>query len=163
MPAVFRLDMQDKRYQDVRRRFLDTLGAELQAGPRTVAITEPKRTDEQNRLMWAVLHDLAEQVGFKPARWRGNVCLEDGGYVLLSECPTARRFEPEVFKDLLTVALKKPRLFAGIDGGVVAVGLSTSRMSKRQMSALIDSAFAWGAQLGVAFTEPAPLPDPDHP
>jgi len=160
MPAVFKLDPQDARYPDVRRRFLDTLGAELQSGPRTVSITEPKRSDEQNRLMWAVLHDLADQVGFKPARWRGNVCLEDGGYVLLAEHPNARRLTPEQFKDLLTAALVRPRMFAGIDGGVVAVGLSTSRMSKRQMTELIDSAFAWGAQLGVSFTEPAPLPDP---
>lgn len=160
MPAVFRLDKQDARYADVRRRFLDTLGAELQAGPRTVSITEPARTDEQNRLLWAVLHDLADQVGFKPARWRGNVCLEDGGYVLLADHPNARRISAEQFKDLLTAALRKPRMFAGIDGGVVAVGLSTSRMSKRQMSELIDSAFAWGVGMGVAFSEPAPNTNP---
>lgn len=160
MPAVFKLDPQDARYPEVRRRFLDTLGAELQAGPRTVAITEPKRSDEQNRLMWAVLHDLADQVGFKPARWRGDTCLEDGGYVLLADVPNARRITAEQFKDLLTAALVRPRMFAGIEGGVVAVGMSTSRMSKRQMTELIDFTFAWGADLGVQFSEPKPIPDP---
>jgi hypothetical protein len=156
MTAVFVLDMQDRRYPDVRRRFLDTLGAELAAGKREVLITEPKRSNEQNALLWAVLHDLAEQVGFKPARWRGNTCLEDGGYVLLSDVPTAKRITAEQFKDLLTAALRRPRMFAGIDGGVVAVGMSTSRMTKREMSALIDSAFAWGADLGVQFSDPRP-------
>jgi hypothetical protein len=154
MPATFRLDMGDRRYPEVRRRFLDTLGQALQAGPHDILIQEPKRSEEQNALIWAVLHDFAEQVGFKPARWRGNVCLEDGGYCLLADVPTARRITAEQFKDLLTAGLKKPRLFAGIDGGVVAVGLSTSRMSKREMSALIDFAFATGAQLGVQFSEP---------
>lgn len=154
MPATFRLDMRDQRYQDVRRRFLDTLGAELQAGPRDIVIAEPTRSLEQNALLWAVLHDLADQVGFRPARWRGSTCLEDGGYALLSDVPNARRIAPEQFKDLLTAALRKPRMFAGLDGGVVAVGMSTSRMSKREMSELIDWAFAWGAQIGVAFSEP---------
>lgn len=158
MPATFRLDMQDRRYQEVRRRFLDTLGAELQSGPRDIVISEPTRTLEQNALLWAVLHDLADQVGFKPARWRGNTCLEDGGYVLLADVPNAKRISAEQFKDLLTAALNRPRMFAGLEGGVVAVGLSTSRMSKRQMSELIDWTFAWGADLGVQFSEPAPNP-----
>lgn len=156
MPAVFTLDLENPRFADVKRRFLDTLGEELRAGKRVVSITEPKRSEEQNRLLWAVLHDLAEQVGFKPARWRGNTCLEDGGYVLLADVPTAKRITAEQFKDLLTAALNRPRMFAGLEGGVVAVGLSTSRMSKRQMSELIDWTFAWGADLGVQFSEPQP-------
>ena len=154
MPATFRLDPQDRRYAEVRRRFLDTLGAELQSGPRDIVIAEPKRTLEQNALLWAVLHDLAEQVGFRPARWRGNTCLQDGAYVLLADEPTARRLTPDQIKDLLTAALNRPRMFAGIDGGVVAVGLSTSRMTKRQLSELVDSAYAWGAGLGVTFHNP---------
>lgn len=154
MPATFVLDMESARYAETRRRFLDTLGDELRAGARTVVIQEPKRTDEQNRLMWAVLHDLADQVGWHKARWRGNQLLEEGRYVLLADDNAAQPVTAEIFKDVLTAALARPRLFGGIDGGVVAVGLSTSRMSKRQMSELIDLAFAFGADKGVAFTEP---------
>jgi hypothetical protein len=154
MPATFVLDPQHPRYQDTRRRFLDTLGDELRAGPRTVLIHEPKRTDDQNRLFWAVLHDLADQVGWRKARWRGDQLLQEGTYVLLADDDTAQPLTAEIFKDVLTAALARPRLFGGIDGGVVAVGLSTSRMSKRQMSELIDLAYAFGAEKGVLFTEP---------
>lgn len=154
MPAVFRLDPQDRGYPEVRRRFLDTLGAELQVGPRTIVIQEPKRTDEQNSLMWVLLHTVAEQVGWRKARWRGDQMLEEGRYVALVEDPAAARLSPEQFKDVLTAALKSPQLLGGVDGGVVAVGMSTSRMNKRQVSELIELIYAFGAQHGVEWTEP---------
>lgn len=160
MTAAFTLDLQNPRFQEVKRRFLDTLGAELQAGPRSVVIQEPKRSLEQNALLWAVLHDLTEQVGWRKERIRGNELLRAGAYVAFADEPAARKLSPEIFKDLLTAALKSPQMYRGIDGGLVAIGLSTSRMSKRQMSELIELAFAFGADKGVVFTEPRnPTPE----
>jgi hypothetical protein len=154
MPATFRLDPKDRNYTEVRRRFIATLGAELQEGPRTVLIQEPKRTDEQNSLMWVLLHTVAEQVGWRKARWRGDTMLEEGRYVSLAEEPGAKRLTPEQFKDVLTAALRQPQMLGGIDGGVVAVGLSTSRMTKRQVSELIELIYAFGADHGVEWNEP---------
>jgi len=41
----------------------------------------------------------------------------------------------------------------GIDGGFVVLGLSTSKMSKEEMSELLELALAFGAQKGVVFCE----------
>lgn len=161
MPAVFKLDPKDARYPDVRRRFLDGLAAELQAGARVVTITEPKRSDEANARMWCLLTDLAKQVGWRRARWRGDRMLEAGAYVLLADEPGALRLSKEDWKDVMTAALARPRTFAGIDGGLVAVGLSTSRMSGRQIRELCDLIEAFGSEKGVEFSEPPPLPDPE--
>lgn len=154
MPAVFTLDLENPRFQDVKRRFLDTLGAELASGKRVVTITEPKRTDEANARMWCLLADLANQVGWKRARWRGDRMTEAGGYVLLADEPSAMRITKEQWKDITTAALTSPRMFAGIDGGLVAVGLSTSRMSGRQIRELCHLIEAFGADKGVVFSEP---------
>ena len=54
----------------------------------------------------------------------------------------------------LTAAQARPRLYQGIDGGVVAVGLRTSGMTVRQMTELMDLADAFGAQHGVRWTDP---------
>jgi len=161
MPAVFRLDPKDARYPDVRRRFLDTLGLELQDGPRDVVIAEPNRTAERNAEMWALLTDLANQVGWKRARWRGDRMVEAGAYVLLADHPDAKRLTKEQWKDICTAALAQPQMFAGIDGGLVAIGLSTSRMSNRRIRELCHLIRAFGADRGVEFREPAPLPDPE--
>lgn len=160
MPAVFTLDMENPRFADVKRRFLDTLGEELRAGRRVVTITEPKRTDEANARMWCLLTDLANQVGWRRARWRGDRMVEPGAYVLLADEPGALRITKEQWKDITTAATKSPRMFAGIDGGLVAVGLSTSRMSGRQIHELCDLIEAFGSDKGVVFSEPPPIPDP---
>ncbi len=160
MPAVFTLDLENPRFADVKRRFLDTLAEELRAGKRVVSITEPKRTDEANARMWCLLTDLANQVGWRRARWRGDRMVEAGAYVLLADEPGALRITKEQWKDITTAAMSSPRMFAGIDGGLVAVGLSTSRMSGRQIRELCHLIEAFGAEKGVEFTEPPPRPDP---
>jgi len=160
MPAVFTLDLENPRFAEVKRRFLDTLGEELKAGKRVVTITEPKRSDEANARMWCLLTDLANQVGWRRARWRGDRMLEAGAYVLLADEPGALRLSKEDWKDVMTAALARPRTFAGIDGGLVAVGLSTSRMSGRQIRDLCHLIEAFGASKGVEFSEPPPIPDP---
>lgn len=124
-----------------------------------ISVDEPKRSLPQNDRMWAMLTDIADQVGWKRARWRGDRCLEDGGYVRVDELPTAARLTPEEFKDVISAALKKPRLFGSIDGGgVVAVGLRTSKMLKKDMTNLIELLFQFGAMHDIEWSEKAKEP-----
>lgn len=105
----------------------------------TVVRWESKRSREQNRLMWALLSDLAEQ-----KQWP-----VDGRLV---------HMEPEEWKDVMTAGLAKhQRVAAGIEGGFVMLGRRTSRMSVAEMGELIELIYAFGAEHGVKFREPPVL------
>lgn len=105
------------------------LKAMLSAGHRMqVVVRKEKRTNEQNRLMWAALHDIANQV-----TWHGV------------------KLSAEDWKHLITASLKKQRIVPGIDGGFVALGQSTSEMDKAEMSEVLECALAFGAGQGVVF------------
>lgn len=85
------------------------------------------RTLKQNDLMWGMLEDVAAQI-----KWPVN------GYLTF--------ISAEDFKDLFTAALHKHnRIAAGIDGGAVILGMRTSKMSKEEMTDLIDLMLAFGA------------------
>lgn len=96
-----------------------------------VTISEPKRSLVQNALMWVLLGELSNQV-----EWHGI------------------KLTPENWKDMCTAALKKQEVVPGIDGGFVVLGTSTRKMSKQEMSELIEFIYAFGAQRGVEFGEP---------
>lgn len=97
---------------------------------------QSKRSREQNRLMWALLEDVAKQ---KP--W-----MVDGKMSML---------EPEDWKHIMTAGLvKTQRVAAGIDGGFVILGVSTRPFSVSKMSDLIELIFAFGAEHGIRFREP---------
>lgn len=93
-----------------------------------VRIQPPKRNLSQNAKMWATLGDIAKQVD-----WYG------------------RKLSPEEWKMVLSASLKKQDVVPGIDGGFVVMALSTSKMTKTEMSELIELAQAFGAQRGVKF------------
>lgn len=96
-----------------------------------VEIRPITRTLAQNALMWSILTDLSQQT-----KWA-----VDGEMVAL---------DPEEVKDILTAGLRKhQRMARGIDGGLVILGMRTSRMTKAQMSDLIELAYAVGAERGV--------------
>lgn len=153
MKRTFVFDPENPKRLDV----LSFLSAFIVGAARKLVITvsEPTRTLESNAAMWCLLGDLAEQVGWKPARWRGDRCVEEGRYVLLSEEPRAKRLTAEDFKDVVSAALKRPRLFGGIDGGIVAVGMRTSKMTQAQMRDLLVLIEEFGSRIGVEWT-PAP-------
>lgn len=105
--------------------------AYLMAGNRLeMTIRKEKRSNEQNRLMWAALTDIANQVD-----WYGN------------------NLSAEEWKDVLTASLRKQKTVPGIDGGFVVLGASTSKMTKEEMSELLELALAFGAQRGVHFND----------
>lgn len=97
-----------------------------------VEFRKDKRTLNQNAKMWAMFQDLAEQVD-----WHG--------------CKLTK----ENWKDVLTAALKNQKVVPGIDGGFVALGHSTRAFTKDEMGQLVELIYAFGAQQGVEWTDPA--------
>jgi len=104
----------------------------LMAGHRlTLEVRPEKRSDAQNRRLWAMLSDISAQVD-----WYGN------------------KLSDEEWKDVFTAALKRQKVVPGLDGGFVVCGQRTSRMTKAEMAELHELMEAFGAQQGVQFTAP---------
>ncbi len=93
------------------------------------------RTLEQNKLMWALLTDIANQV-YWPV---------DGQMQKLS---------PDDWKHIMTAALKRhQRVAAGIDGGFVILGQYTHKMNKSEMTELLELIQAFGANKDVVWSK----------
>jgi hypothetical protein len=91
----------------------------------------PTRTPSQNDKMWAMLSDIARQK------------------------PEGRDLTTDKWKSLFMDAIGIPADWEpGINGGVVNVGYRSSRLSKEQMSEMIEQMYAYGAEHGVEWTEP---------
>lgn len=100
----------------------------------SLTVCKETRSTAQNRLMWSVLTDLAEQ-----CEW-----FVDGQMVKL---------EPDEVKDILTANLKKhQRMARGLDGGVVFLGQRTSRMNKAEVADVITLGHAVGDERGVQWS-----------
>ena len=97
-----------------------------------VSLSEPKRNLEQNARMWAMLADVSTQV-----EWYG------------------KRLTSEDWKHIFSSSLRRLEVVPNLDGtGFVALGMSTSRMSKREMADMIELIFAFGAEREVRWTDP---------
>jgi len=113
---------------------------QVQGGhPLAVTLAEETRNLEQNRLLWALLDEVSEQVD-----WYGQ------------------HLSREEWKDVFTAALKRQKVVPGIDGGFVVCGQRTSTMSKRDFSELVELIYAFGSDPAhpVKFSEVANF---DHP
>ena len=125
----------DESVLDERIRYIRLLIRRgLAAGPVIVSLGRETRTAEQNAKLWPMLTDVSKQV-----EWYGQM------------------LSPEDWKHVFTSALLKQRAVPGIDGGIVVLGQSTSRMSKRMFSDLIELIYAFGAEHGVVWSEPKTL------
>ena len=102
----------------------------IDAGPVIVTLSGPTRSSEQNRLLWALLNEVSAQVN-----WYGQ------------------KLSPEDWKNVCTASLTKQSAVAGIDGGLVMIGASTSKMSKAEFSDLLEVVYSFGAQQGVTFSD----------
>lgn len=106
----------------------------LTAGRRLVVeLRQETRSLEANRRLWAMLTDVSQQVD-----WYGQ------------------KLSPADWKCVFTASLKQQRVVPGIDGGMVVLGLSTSRMTRGEMSDLQELISAFGAERGVMFGDGAP-------
>ena len=79
-------------------------------------------------------------------------------WVLLSEVsrqkPRGLRYTPEQWKCLFMHALSYEILYMeGLNGEPFPAGFRSSRLSKAQMSDLIEFIYKWGAENGVEFNE----------
>ena len=105
-----------------------------EVNPLMVRISDEIRTLDQNALMWPLLECFSSQ-----RKWPVN-----GELVLI---------EPEDWKDLLTASFKSEtqRIAKGLAGGMVMLGMRTSKMGKKEFSDFIEYLYAAGAELGVVF------------
>lgn len=96
-----------------------------------VLISLPKRSDQQNDKMWAMLTDVARAK------------------------PEGRNWVPETWKCAFMHYLGHQIMFAdGLDGsGPFPVGFRTSRLTVAQMSDLITVIYQYGDEHGVEWTE----------
>ena len=98
-----------------------------------VRVEPPTRSLEQNARLWALLAEVAEQVV-----WHG------------------RKLDSESWKHIFSSSLRKMDVVPNLEGtGFVALGLSTSKMSIREMADMQTLIEAFGAQHGVEFKVPA--------
>lgn len=106
-----------------------------QSKPYEIELSPPKRTLSQNRKMWPLLHDLAQQVV-----WYGQ------------------KYDEDDWKDLITALVAKTkkeeqRTAPGIGGGVVMFGQRTSKMRVSEMIDVIEAIYWFGSEQGVKFSE----------
>ena len=95
-----------------------------------VKIQPATRSLEQNAALWGALTDVSRQV-----TWYG------------------RKLTPEDWKHVFSASLKKQDVVPGLHGDFVVLGISTSRMTKGEMSDLLDLIHAFGAEHGVEFAD----------
>jgi hypothetical protein len=104
--------------------------ASAPAGTR-IEFKAPRRTLDQNSLLWARLTEIAQQVD-----WYGQ------------------KLSAEDWKDVFSASLRKARVVPGIDPGTyVPLGMRTSDMSKEEMGLLLDLIAAFAAEHGVTFRD----------
>ena len=86
-----------------------------------VTLAEPTRNADQNALMWVYLQAFSDQL-----QWPVNGSMT--------------RLTPEEWKEILSAAYRqyRPRVAAGLDGGMVMLGMRTSRMGKREFAEFMD-------------------------
>lgn len=113
----------------IARRKAATWAEKAPPGTR-IEFKAPKRTTPQNDRMWAMLTDVAQQVP-----WHGL------------------KLSPDDWKLIFLDALNREvRIVPNIDGnGFVNLGRSSSKLSKGEMSDLMEIIAAFGAKRGVRF------------
>lgn len=105
-----------------------------------VHIKESKRSLEQNARMWAMLGDVSKQVV-----WTVNGHPE--------------KLSADEWKTIITASLREEnRMAPGVRGGFVMLGTSTSAMTIREMTEVIDFLFHFGAEHDVIWSEKVVMP-----
>jgi hypothetical protein len=94
-----------------------------------------KRTTDQNRKMWPLLEEVAEQATLNGVQYDA----EDWKIIFLSGLNKSRKLEMKVVK--------------GIYGEPVNLGRSSSKLDKELFSELIELIQWYGATHGVVFKE----------
>jgi hypothetical protein len=113
---------------DVRRRAANAVMSAPEG--HIVKITSPTRSLEANAALWAMLADISAQVV-----WHG------------------RKLDSESWKHVFSSSLQKQDVVPNLDGtGFVVMGISTSKMTKREMSDLLELIQSFGAQHNIKWS-----------
>ena len=135
MNKAFIIDRENPHWQQVVEALAAFVTAESTIHPLRLVVGETTRSTLQNSLMWAVLTDISRQVEWPV----------DG---------KPQKLDPTDWKHVLTAGLKQEtRVARGVGGGFVVLGQRTSKMTKRELSEVIEFAYAFGAEHGVKWTE----------
>jgi len=115
------------------RQLWPQLKSMLMAGHRMMIELRPEtRSTAQNARLWAMLTDISRQVD-----WYG------------------KKLSPEDWKHVFSSSLRKLDVVPNLDGtGFVALGLSTSKMTRAEMADMQTLMEAFGAERGVRFCAP---------
>lgn len=106
-----------------------------------IEFREPRRSLDSNSAMWATLTDIAKQVDWPHT---------EGGEWVIGKMGNG------AWKAVLTAGYEQETQMAqGVGGGMVMVGASTSRYTKRKMGELLEFIHAFGADKGVRFSDRA--------
>ncbi|WP_369723309.1 recombination protein NinB [Bradyrhizobium sp. LLZ17] len=104
-----------------------------QAPPHTrLDFKGPQRTVEQSDRMWAMLTDIATQATLNGRKWT----TDQWKVIFLHELGREAQFIPS------------------LDGKFIPYGQSSSDLSIKEMSDLIESMFAFGAEHGIQWNDP---------
>lgn len=115
-------------HAEARRRAVESV--RLAPEGYVVRVSPPTRSLEQNALLWSRLSDLADQVN-----WHG------------------RKLSAEDWKHVATASLRQMVVVPNIEGtGFVALGMSTSSMTKQEFADLLALVEAFGAERQVRWT-----------
>lgn len=111
---------------DVRKRAVDWV-SQAPDGAR-IEFKEPKRSNDQNSLLWAMLGDVARQATH-----------------------AGRKYDTAQWKALFLHAFGREMTFIpALDGKTfLPIGLSSSDLSKKEMSNLLDFISAWCTENGI--------------
>ena len=119
--------------KDAKKVFIDALQYIEPEKAYVIKIKEGSgRTLEQNKKMWAMLHDVAKQV-----RWHGQ------------------KLSAEDWKHVFSASIKGQRIVPGLDGELVVLGVSTSNESIKFMSEMIELMYSFGSEQFVMWSDPA--------
>lgn len=95
-----------------------------------VKISPERRSDDQNAKMWAMLSDVSRAK------------------------PEGRRHIPEIWKCIFMAACGHEVAFEqGLDGKPFPIGFHSSKLTKAQMSDLIEMIYSYGARHGVQWSD----------
>jgi len=122
-------------HAEARQRALDAVGTAPDGY--IVEVKEPKRSLDQNAAQWPILEAFSEQL-----QWPVNGVL----------CTLT----PDEWKDILTAAFQNEtaRIAMGLTGGMVMLGMRTSKMSKARFSEWLDFLNHVAADRGINVQTP---------
>jgi hypothetical protein len=111
--------------RDLAKRLIDKAPQDA-----IVKVSAAKRTDDQNAKMWAMLSDISRAA------------------------PEDRHHIPEVWKCIFMAALSYEVMFTiGLNNQPFPIGFKTSKLTKAQMSDMIEFIYAYGTQHNVKWSE----------